>query len=68
LREGHLDALVLQDPFNIGYLAVKTMARVIEKAAVEARVDTGATLVTKDNLDTPAVKQLVAPDLKPWLD
>ncbi len=67
LREGHLDALVLQDPMNIGYLAVKTMAHVLKHEPVQARVDTGATLVTRDNLDTPAVKQLVQPDLKPWL-
>jgi ribose transport system substrate-binding protein len=68
MREGHLDALVLQDPFNIGYLAVKTMSRVLKGEPVEARVDTRATLVTRENLDTPAVKQLIQPDLAPWLN
>ncbi len=67
MRQGHLDALVLQDPFNIGYLAVKTMSRVLAGEPVEARIDTGATLVTRENLDTPAVKQLIQPDLSPWL-
>lgn len=68
LRESHLDALVLQDPFNIGYLALKTMARKLKGEAIEARIDTGSKLVTRENIDTPAISQLVAPDLKPWLD
>ena len=67
LREGHLHALVLQDPFNIGYLAVKTMAEHLKGQKVERRIDTGARLVTADKLEDPAIKELVSPDLKRWL-
>ncbi|MBI4703191.1 MAG: substrate-binding domain-containing protein [Deltaproteobacteria bacterium] len=67
VREGHVDALVLQDPLRIGYLAVGTMVRKLRGETVEPRIDTGATLVTRENLETPAVRQLVAPDLRPWL-
>jgi ribose transport system substrate-binding protein len=67
LREGHIDALVVQDPFKIGYEAVRTMAAVIAGKPVEARIDTGATVVDKAGLDTPEVKALVHPDLAPWL-
>lgn len=68
LREGDIDALVVQNPFNMGYLAVKTMVDVARGKPVERRIDTGAQLVTKDNLDEPAVKEVVAPDLKKWLE
>ncbi len=67
LREGDIDALVVQDPFNMGYLAVKTMADHLRNRPIEKRVDTGARLVTKDNLDEEAVKSVIAPDLKKWL-
>lgn len=67
LREGHLHGLVLQDPLNIGYLAVKTMAAHLRGQKVEARIDTGARLVTADKLEEPAIKELTSPDLKRWL-
>ena len=67
VKQGHLSALVLQDPFKIGYLAVKTMNRVLRKEKVEARIDTGSTLVTKGNLEDPKVKALIKPDLAKWL-
>ncbi len=63
IRDGAIDALVLQDPFKIGYLAVKTMARHLRGEKVDARVDTGATLATKAGLDAPAIKALLSPDL-----
>jgi ribose transport system substrate-binding protein len=67
LRQGHIDALVVQDPFKIGYEAVRTMAAVIAGKPVEARIDTGATVVDRAGLDTPEIKALVHPDLAPWL-
>jgi ribose transport system substrate-binding protein len=67
LEDGHLSALVLQDPFNIGYVAVKTMVGHLRGEKVETRIDTGATLVTKENMTQPEVKALLAPDLAEWL-
>jgi ribose transport system substrate-binding protein len=67
LKEGEIDGLVLQDPFNIGYLAVKTMASHLRGEKIDKRIDTGAKLVTKDNMDSPEIKELLAPDLKKWL-
>jgi len=34
---------------------------------VQARIDTGAVVVDKGNLDKPETKAIVAPDLAPWL-
>jgi ribose transport system substrate-binding protein len=65
---GQIDALVLQDPLKMGYLAVKTLAAHLQKQVVEARIDTGATLVDKDNLHSPEIAELVKPNLSQWLD
>jgi ribose transport system substrate-binding protein len=59
LRKGEIDALVVQDPRNMGYKAVEAVVKHIRGEKVEPRIDTGAVLVTKENLDTPAVKRLV---------
>ena len=67
LKEGDIDGLVVQNPFNMGYLAVKTMADHLRGKKVEKRIDTGARLVTKENLEDPAVKEVMQPDLKKWL-
>jgi ribose transport system substrate-binding protein len=67
VRSGEIDGLVVQRPFEMGYLAVKTMVAHIHGQGVEKRIDTGSTLVTKDNLDTPEIQALVKPDLKAWL-
>jgi len=67
LRDGHIDALVLQDPIKMGYLGVKTIVAHIRGDNVDKRIDTGVNLVTRDNLDEPAMKDLVEPDLTRWL-
>ena len=67
LRDGDIDGLVVQNPFNMGYLAVKTMADHLRGRKVEKRIDTGAQLVTKENLEDPTVKETIHPDLKKWL-
>jgi ribose transport system substrate-binding protein len=67
VRAGEIDGLVVQRPFDMGYLAVKTIVAHIRGQSVERRIDTGSTLVTKDNLDTPEIQALVKPDSKTWL-
>lgn len=68
LQAGHIDGLVVQDPFNMGYLAVKTMVLHLEHEPITAKVDTGSTFVDRNNLDDPKVKQLILPDLTQWLE
>src|SRR5690606_34955810 len=67
LRDGDIDGLVVQDPFNMGYLAVKTMADHLRGQPVDKRIDTGARLVDKASLDDPKVKEIMQPDLAKWL-
>lgn len=67
LADGHIDALVVQDPVNMGYLGVKTMVDHLQGRPVEKRIDTGAQLITRDRMSDPAVKELLQPDLSRWL-
>lgn len=68
LQEGHISALVVQDPFKIGYESVRTMAEHLAGKPIEARIDTGATIVERSNVMSPEIKALLAPDLAQWLD
>ena len=63
MRDGHIDALVLQDPVRMGYLGVKTMVSHIRGEKVDRRIDTGARLVPRDQMDQPDLKALLHPDL-----
>jgi ribose transport system substrate-binding protein len=67
LAAGNLDGLVLQDPVNMGYLGVKTMAAHLRGEKVEARVDTGVRLITREHMNDPDAKELLHPDLSRWL-
>jgi len=67
LHKGHLHGFVVQNPVNMGYLGVKTMVAHLKGQPVERRVDTGATLVTPDNIHEPAIQSLLKPDLDKWL-
>jgi ribose transport system substrate-binding protein len=59
LQKGEIDALVAQDPTRMGYLGVKACVDHIRGQKVENAIDTGARLITKDNLDTPEIKKLL---------
>lgn len=61
LKNGQIDGLILQNPRQMGYLGVKTLVAKLKGGTVEKRIDTGATLVTKANMDTPEVSALLAP-------
>ena len=67
LRAGEIDGLVLQDPFRMGYLGVQTMVRHLRGEQVEARIDTGSTFATEQNMREPKIRRLLKPDLEKWL-
>ncbi|AMY11390.1 D-allose-binding periplasmic protein precursor [Luteitalea pratensis] len=67
MRNKQLDGVVLQNPFEMGYQGVKTMVAHLKGQAIQARVDTGVTIVTPDNLDTEASKALLNPPLSEYL-
>ena len=63
LKEGVLAGLVVQDPYRMGYDGVKTALAVSKGEKVEAFVDTGANLVTKENMADPKIDALLNPKI-----
>jgi ribose transport system substrate-binding protein len=67
LNANQLHGIVVQNPFNMGYLGVRTMVDKLLGKPVEKKIDTGVMLVTKDNMETPEVKTLLHPPLDQYL-
>lgn len=59
LEDGRIDALVLQNPFGMGYAAVIASARAALSMGNEAVVDTGYTWITKKNLKENHIQKLL---------
>ncbi|TIO91623.1 MAG: ABC transporter substrate-binding protein, partial [Mesorhizobium sp.] len=51
------------DPYRMGYDGIKTALAASKGEKVEANVDTGANLVTKDNMKDPKIDALLNPKL-----
>jgi ribose transport system substrate-binding protein len=67
ITKGELDATVVQDPIKMGELAVRAMLDHLAGKPVDKRIDTGATLITRANMSSPASQALLQPDFKRWL-
>jgi ribose transport system substrate-binding protein len=61
LANGELDATVVQNPVAMGYLGVKTVVQHLKGQPVEKKIDTGVTLVTKANMNDPALQERLHP-------
>jgi len=66
LAAGEIDGLVVQNPEKMGYEGVKAAVAHIRGQPVPRRIDTGAALITKDDLGKPATKALV-PNVDEWV-
>ena len=61
LRDGVLSALVVQDPYGMGYKGMEYVVEAIGKKALPAYTDTGVAVITKANMDEPKMKGLLNP-------
>jgi len=59
MNNNELGAIVLQYPYQMGYLGVKTMLAHLAGANVINNVDTGTIVLRKDNQGDPAVKAVL---------
>lgn len=57
LREGMIDALVIQQPYEMGYKAVESAVTVAKGGQVPTETGTGAVIGTAANVDTPDVSK-----------
>ncbi len=68
LDQGRIQGLVVQDPFQMGYLGVKTIIEVKAGKAVPKQTDTPVQLVTPENRNEQAIKDLLTPPLAQYLN
>lgn len=60
LNKGEIAALVVQNPTKMGYEGVKAAVAAVKGEKAPATVDTGVALVTKENINTPAIQELLS--------
>lgn len=61
LESGVFDALVVQKPFNMGYLSVESAVQAVRGRKTEALIDSGSELITKENMYTEENQKLLFP-------
>ena len=59
-RKGEIQALVVQNPKKMGHEAVKALVAKMKGETVPTVIDSGAAVITKENLDTPEIQALLA--------
>jgi ribose transport system substrate-binding protein len=67
LKNGDVQALVVQNPMLMGYLGVTTAVKHLRGEKVEKRIDTGVVLVTRENMEQPEIHELLYPPLDKYL-
>jgi ribose transport system substrate-binding protein len=67
MKNGDVQALVVQNPLLMGYLGVITAVKNLRGEKVERRIDTGVALITRENMDQPEMKELLAPPIEKYL-
>jgi ribose transport system substrate-binding protein len=68
IEGGQMHGLVVQNPLNMGYLGVMRMVDHLQGKPVEARIDTGVWMITKENLKEPATAELLRPPVQRYLN
>lgn len=51
IKAGELSGSVAQSPYNIGKLGVEAAVKVAKGETIDKRIDTGTSMITKDNVD-----------------
>lgn len=61
LQEGVIDGMMVQNPYNMGYLGVRNINKVLEEKTIEEKIDTGAIYVDAENLNDEDIQWLLYP-------
>src|SRR5205085_11694629 len=61
LKDGTIDIMLVQDPFRIGYEAVKSLAEKLGGRTPVHHLNLEARVIVKSDLDKPEIKALLAP-------
>ncbi|MCE9559373.1 MAG: substrate-binding domain-containing protein [Armatimonadetes bacterium] len=61
LTKGEINALVVQNPIRMGYLAIESLVKHLRGEKVEANIDTGAAVLDTGNINSDEMQKLVNP-------
>jgi len=67
MKDKKLNGIVVQNPFRMGELGVKTMVAHLQGKPIEKKIDTGVSLVTPENMDATEMQALLHPPLDKYL-
>ena len=67
LKAGTIDSIVVQNPFKMGYESTKAIGLHLRGEQPVREMDSGAHLILRENLDQPAIQELLFPDIERWL-
>jgi len=67
MAKGEMSGFILQDPFGMGYQAVKTAVQHLQGQKVPPVIDTGVHVITPENVKTPEMAQLLTPPVDEYL-
>lgn len=64
MKLGSIQAMVVQDPFQMGYQTVKTLVDKLDGKSPPKRIDLSAKVIYATDLDKPENQRLLSPELK----
>lgn len=67
MEEDYVHGIVLQDPLNMGYLAVKNLVAHIRGEPIPTRIDTGCAIATPENMNEPRIHELLSPPIEDYV-
>ncbi len=63
LEKGDIQGLIVQDPFQMGYLSVKALVEHLQGKAIPKEVETPLVFATRENMKEPAVQKVLNPPM-----
>ena len=67
LKDGTIDVMLVQDPFRMGYEAVRSLAEKLSGMTPDRNQELRARVIVKSDLGKPDVRALLSPEwMKRW--
>jgi ribose transport system substrate-binding protein len=67
LRDGAIDSIVVQNPFRMGYESARAIGLKLTGQTPERKLDSGAALIRREDLEREETRQLLFPDIQKYL-
>ena len=67
LRAGVIDSIVVQNPFRMGYESTRAIGLHLRGETPPRNLDSGESLIRREDLERPEVRQLLFPDIQSYL-